>query len=117
MKVYKILWIILVGIPCFIECAVLGLVSALTIIGIPIAKVWFTYATLFLNPFEKEIDISFSEHKFLNTLWLLTFGWMFVVSHYLGAVVMWVTLIFFPYGKQYAKIGKFSIAPIGADIS
>ena len=117
MKFYRRFWIVFVGIPCFLECIFLGVISALSIIGIPFAKVWFTYATLLLNPFEKEIDISFSSHKFLNTLWLLTFGWMFVVSHYIGAVLLWVTLIFFPYGKQYAKIGKFSIAPFGADIS
>ena len=117
MKFYKFLWVILCGIPAFLEMVIMGIIFAITIIGIPFAKMWFTFARLALNPFDKEIDISFSAHKFLNALWLLTFGWMFVFTFYLGGALLCATIIFLPFGKQFIKLGKYCASPFGADIS
>ena len=117
MKFYKFLWIIFFGIWAFIEFVFLGILSALTIVGIPFAKMWFTHARLGLNPFGKEIDISFSSHKFLNALWLCAMGWMFVLTYYLNAILMFATIIFIPFGKQLLKLGKYCASPFGADIT
>ena len=117
MKFYKFLWVVSCGIPAFLEFVVLGIISAVTIIGIPFAKMWFTFAKLIINPFDKEIDISFSAHKFLNALWLMSIGWMFVFMFYLGGIIFCATIILLPFGKQCMKLGKYCASPFGADIS
>ena len=117
MKIYKILWVLVYGISEFAVCFILSVISALTIIGIPSAKMWFSAGKLSLCPFNKEVDIDFSSHKFLNTLWLVTLGWISAAYYYIMGIISFVSIIFIPFGKQLFKLGKFYIAPFGADIS
>ncbi|MBQ3016535.1 MAG: hypothetical protein IJD79_07130 [Clostridia bacterium] len=117
MTFYRRLWIILIGLWYFIDATILGIISILTIIGIPFSKIWFGFAKLSFNPFEKEIDLNYSSHKFLNTLWLVTFGWFCALGFALSGIVFFVTLIFLPFGKPCFKIAKYFLAPFGADIS
>lgn len=117
MKFYKFLWVLLQGIELFAACIILGIISLVSLIGIPFAKIWFGLAKMALNPFDKEIDISYSANKFLNTLWLVTFGWLFVFGYYLAGVICFASIIFIPFGKQYFKIGKYFASPFGADIT
>ena len=117
MKFYKFLWVILQGLELFLESIVLGIISFASLIGIPFAKIWFGLSKMALNPFDKEIDVSFSSNKFLNLLWLLTFGWFFVFGCYLFGIICYASIIFIPFGKQYFKIGKYFTSPFGADIT
>lgn len=116
MTFYRRLWIILIGIWYFIESIIMGVISILTIIGIPFSKIWFGFAKLSFCPFNKEVHIDYSSHKFLNTLWLATFGWIYALVFSFSGIVCFVTLIFLPFGKQCFKIAKYFAVPFGADI-
>ncbi len=117
MKFYSRLWIILIGLWYYIESVIVGIVFIVSIIGIPFSKIWFGFAKLAFNPFNKEIYLDYSSHKFLNTLWLFTFGWIYTLFFALSGIIFFITLILLPFGKQCFKFAKYFAAPFGADIS
>ena len=53
--VLNILWLIFAGIPIFLTHIALGLLLAITIIGLPFAKQHFKLSRLALNPFGKKL--------------------------------------------------------------
>ena len=51
-----------------------------------------------------------------NILWFLIFGLALAIVYVVVGLVLCVTIIFIPFGKQFLKLGKLNFAPFGATI-
>ncbi|MBE6635882.1 MAG: hypothetical protein E7617_06780 [Ruminococcaceae bacterium] len=117
MKIFgTVLWNILGGFLLALSMFLCGIIFCATIVFIPIGIPCFRLAKLVICPFEKQVDISFDEHPVLNVIWLILGGLEMVATYYLVGAILCVTIIGIPFGRQFFKLGKFSIAPYGASV-
>ena len=113
----NILWALLGGIWLFLIWGILGILLCLTVIGIPFGKQCFKLASISLDPFGKEIEYGGGAASFLvNILWFLLSGLELAATNFLLGCVLCISIIGIPFGKQYFKIAKLSLAPFGARI-
>ena len=114
----NLIWMILGGIVSFILWCVAGLVCSITIIGIPFGLQCFKIASLILWPFGKDVEIGhFGLGGLLgNLIWILVLGWELCMTHIIIGLVLCVTIIGIPFGRQHFKFAKLSLVPFGARI-
>lgn len=116
----NILWLILGGIFTFIEYIVSSLLMMITIIGIPFGIQTFKMAFLALLPFGKEVRSTPSSggclNLFMNVLWILLGGIWISLSHLLFGIVLCITIIGIPFGKQHFKLAALALTPFGKEI-
>ena len=111
----NILWIIFGGFLSALGWWLAGCLWCLTIIGIPVGLQCFKLASLSLNPFGKEVLYEGRTVSFLlNVLWFLISGWELALGNFLLGLILCVTIIGIPYGKQFFKIAKLALCPFGA---
>jgi uncharacterized membrane protein YccF (DUF307 family) len=113
----NIIWFILVGLISSIYWAITGLLLFITIIGIPLGKQCFKIASLTLWPFGKTINTDYTTHPIANILWLIIFGWELAVGYVVAGLILCVTIIGIPFGKQCFKLAQLSFFPFGAKIN
>ena len=116
MKIYKLLWIVFFGWIAFLLYILTGILSAITIIMIPLTPICFKFAKLAFNPFDKDVYTDYESHRDLNLIWRILFGWAYAIEAILGGIILCATIIFIPYGKQYFKFAQFFWTPYGAEI-
>ena len=94
-----------------------GLMWCITIIGIPYGLQCFKFASLSFSPFGKEVVFGGGAVSFVvNVIWFVFNGWWMALSNF-GFGCLWcITIIGIPFGKQFFKIAKLSLAPFGAEI-
>ena len=113
----NILWVIFGGLEWCIALLIAGIIECVTIIGIPIGLQLFKMAKFVIWPFGKnvvETNIT-GFKKFVNFLWALTGGWTSALGFALTGVLFCITIIGIPFGKQYFKLAKFILLPLGRD--
>lgn len=113
----NILWIILGGLAEAFAWCVLGALWCVTIIGIPLGKQCFKFASLSLLPFTKKVEYGGGTVSLIaNIFWIVFTGfWMAVANAVYGALLC-VTIIGIPFGLQFFKLAKLSLMPFGAKI-
>lgn len=71
-----------------------------------------------LTPFGKEVvekDNANSTLRIIfNIVWLVLFGWEIALAHLLSAVVLFITIIGIPFGKQHIKLIPLGPLPLRA---
>jgi uncharacterized membrane protein YccF (DUF307 family) len=112
----NILWFLLVGLWNAIGYALIGLILYITIIGIPFGKQCFKIAELVLTPFGKEVNTDFSKHPIANIIWIILVGWELAVGFIFSGLILCITIIGIPFGKQCFKLAKLSFTPFGASL-
>ena len=112
----NILWFLLGGIVLGLTWFLLGIILCVTIIGIPFGLQCFKFSKVSFFPFGKEIKTDFSQHPIMNIIWMLLFGWELACSAFLCGIVLCITIIGIPFGKQYFKLGVTYLMPFGAEI-
>ena len=112
----NIIWLLLVGIWNALAYAVLGLILCITIIGIPFGKQCFKLAELVLTPFGKVVKTNFGKHPIANIIWALLVGVWMALGFVVAGVVLCITIIGIPFGKQCFKLAKLSFIPFGAKL-
>ena len=113
----NILWFIFGGFIGGLVWILVGLLWCITIIGIPVGKQCFKFASLSFWPFGK--DIVYSDNMFsiiINVIWILLFGWEMALGYLIVGCIWCVTIIGIPFGLQFFKLAKLAIMPLGADI-
>ena len=70
------------------------------------------------DPFGKEIvyDDENAVSFLLNILWIIFGGIEMAIGNALIGIVLCITIIGIPWGKQYFKIAKLSLMPFGARV-
>ena len=111
----NILWFVLGGFVSGMAWIVAGLLWCITIVGIPIGVQCFKLAGLSFLPFGKEVRYEGGGVSFIvNVLWFLFSGLELALLNALLGLVCYITVIGIPFGVQYFKIAKLSLAPFGA---
>ena len=112
----NIIWFLFIGLWSAIGFVLEGVLFCITIIGIPFGRQLFKFAHLVLTPFGKTIDSDFGAHPFANVIWILLGGLINCIGYYFIGVILCITIIGIPLGKQAFKMGKLVLAPFGAKV-
>ena len=113
----NIIWFVLVGLWSAIGFFFGGIILCITIIGIPFGKQLFKLARLMIWPFGKTITTDFGKHPFANLFWLLFGGLEEALGFFCIGVLLCITIILIPFGKQCFKLSRLSLAPFGSVVS
>ncbi len=113
----NIIWIICGGLISAIGWASAGLLWCVTIIGIPVGVQCFKLAGLALNPFGKEVEYGGGAGSFIiNVIWFLVSGIEIAILNALLGLVLCITIIGIPFGKQFFKFAHLALRPFGAKV-
>ena len=113
----NILWIIFGGLIGALGWVGAGCLWCITILGIPVGLQCFKLASISLNPFGKEIRYEGEAVSFLlNVAWFLISGWVLALGNFLIGVLLCITIVGIPFGKQFFKIAGLSLRPFGAAV-
>lgn len=116
----NIIWLLFGGILVALEYFVGGVVLCLTIIGIPFGYQTFKLGLLALWPFGRTTVITSESsgclNTFMNILWILTGGLWTSLTHLAFGVLLCITIIGIPWGRQHFKLMAMALTPFGRDI-
>ena len=116
----NILWLLFGGIMIALEYMIAGLLMCITVIGIPFGVQSFKLAAFALWPFGKATRPAVSGTgcltTVLNILWILLGGIWISLSHLFLGVVLCITIIGIPFGKQHFKMVSLALTPFGREI-
>ncbi len=116
----NIIWLIFGGFIAGAGYIIGGLLTCLTIIGIPfgIQSIKLGFATM--TPFGRTIERSDQAGGFLETvfniLWAILFGWEIAVAHLTSAIVLAITIIGIPFARQHIKLIPLALFPFGREL-
>lgn len=113
----NILWIVFGGFFVSLEYFVGGLLSCITIIGIPFGLQLFKLALLALVPFGQKVEYREQEPGCISTLfniiWIFTGGIAICLTHLFFGFLLCITIIGIPFGKQHFKLMRLAFTPFG----
>lgn len=112
----NIIWFIFVGLWEAIGYFFIGLIWCITIVGIPFGLQAFKLAKLIILPFGKEPKTNFDAHPIANIIWLVFGGLALAVGFVFAGLILCITIIGIPFGKQCFKLAKLSCIPFGATV-
>ncbi len=116
----NIVWLIFGGLEAAFGYFTASLALAVTIVGLPWAWQTFKLGILCLWPFGAEINKSSTPSGCitlpLNILWII-FGGLFAwICHIFFGLLLCITIIGLPWGKQHFKMAGLALAPFGKDV-
>ncbi|TLX73045.1 YccF domain-containing protein [Labilibacter sediminis] len=116
----NIIWLIFGGFMIAIEFFIASLLLMISIVGIPFGLQTIKLGSLAMWPFGRE---AVSTHHasgclsvFMNVLWILIGGIWIALSHLFWGVVLCITIIGIPFGKQHFKLASVALTPFGREI-
>ena len=123
----NILWFVLGGLVMGLAWWLVGLICALTIVGIPWARACFVIGNFSFWPFGQEAvsrqelsgraDIGTGPLGLIaNVIWFVIAGWWLAIGHLTSALACFVTIIGIPFGIQHIKLALIALAPIGLQV-
>ncbi|MGB7204522.1 MAG: YccF domain-containing protein [Anderseniella sp.] len=125
--ILNILWLVLGGVWSAIAWFFVGILCAITIIGLPWARSCFMLANYTLWPFGRDVisrdelygreDIGTGALGLIgNVLWFVLAGWWLAVMHLTFAVANAVTIIGIPFAWAHVKLAGASLFPVGKTV-
>ena|SRR5258706_800146 len=119
-EIGNLVWLIFGGFFAAIGYVFGGLVLCMTIIGIPWGLQCFKIAGLVLWPFGKRVVSDTQNMGCLSTLcniiWIIFGGWYTALVHIGMGVLLYITIIGIPWGRQHFKLVEISLMPFGKQI-
>ena len=113
----NLVWLIFGGFFAALGYFFGGLVLCITIVGIPWGLQCFKLASLVLFPFGKKVVSDSSETGCLslifNIIWLLCGGLYTAIIHVVMGLLLSITIIGIPWGRQHFKLVEISLMPFG----
>ena len=113
----NLVWLVFGGLLAAIGYLTGGFVLCVTIVGIPWGLQCFKLAGLVLWPFGKKVV---SENNpmgcmniFFNIVWILCGGLYTAIVHIVMGIILCVTIIGIPWGRQHFKLVEISLMPFG----
>jgi uncharacterized membrane protein YccF (DUF307 family) len=123
----NILWFVLGGLVMGLAWWLVGLICAITIVGIPWARACFVIGNFSLWPFGQEA-VSRQELSGRavigtgplglvgNVIWFVVAGWWLAIGHLTSALACFVTIIGIAFGIQHNKLALIALGPIGLQV-
>ena len=123
----NLIWFVLGGLVMGLAWWLVGLVCAVSIVGLPWARACFVIGTFSFCPFGQEAisrqelngrhDIGTGPLGFIgNVIWFLLAGWWLAIGHLTSALACFLTIIGIPFGIQHIKLALIALAPIGLQV-
>lgn len=116
----NIIWWIFGGLESAIGYFTGSLALACTIIGIPFALQTFKIGLLCLWPFGSEVKATDTPAGCiripLNLLWIIFGGLWAWVMHVVFGLLLFITIIGIPWGRQHFKMAGLSLTPFGKEV-
>lgn len=116
----NIIWWIFGGLEAAVGYFSGSLAMAVTIIGLPVAWQTFKIGLLCLFPFGTEVRKTDSPPGCirvpLNLIWLICGGLWAWVMHVVFGLLLCITIVGIPFGKQHFKLARLSLAPFGKEV-
>lgn len=113
----NLIWLIFGGLTGAISWFLAGCLWCVTIIGIPVGLQCFKIAGLSLWPFGKQVVYSNSSMSLLvNIIWLIVSGLPLAIGHFLSGLLLCITIIGIPFGRQSFKLAQLALMPFGARV-
>ena len=113
----NIIWLLCGGLLSGLGWLIAGLIWCVSVVGIPIGVQCFKFARLSFMPFGKEVVYEGGAVSFLvNVAWFFISGIELAIVNFLLGVLLTITVVGIPFGKQFFKIAKLALAPFGAQI-
>lgn len=113
----NLLWLIFGGIVGAVAWFIVGFLYCITIIGIPIGLQCFKFAGLTLWPMGRDVEFGTGTVSLLvNIIWLVFGGLELALGFFIFGVIMFLTIIGIPFGRQHFKLAKLALMPFGAQI-
>ena len=113
----NLIWLIFGGFLAALGYLFGGLVLCLTIVGIPWGLQCFKLAELVLWPFGKKVISDSSNAGCLaticNIIWLIFGGLYTAFIHLVMGILLSITIIGIPWGRQHFKLIEISLMPFG----
>lgn len=117
----NIIWLIFGGIEAAIGYITGSIALFCTIIGIPLAIQTFKLGILCLWPFGSNVTESEKQNGclslILNIIWFIFGGWFALLNHILWGLLLCITLVGIPWGKQHFKMAGLALAPFGKNVN
>lgn len=116
----NVIWLIFGGLLAALGYILGGLVLCLTVIGIPFGVQSMKIGLATLAPFGKEIvevqQANSPLRVLFNVIWILLFGWEIALAHLVSGLILTVTVVGIPFGKQHFKLVPLSLFPFGRNL-
>lgn len=116
----NLIWLLFGGIFISLEYFISSLVLMVTIIGIPFGLQTMKLGLLALWPFGRTTRQYGSGAGCLtvlmNVLWLLTGGIWISVTHLVIGLLLTITIVGIPFGRQHFKLVALALSPFGREI-
>ncbi len=116
----NILWLIFGGLIAGLGYILGGLLTCITIIGIPFGIQAMKIGVATFAPFGKQIqelpDANSTLRLILNVIWLVAVGWEIALAHAASALVLAITIIGIPFAMQHLKLIPLALLPFGREL-
>lgn len=116
----NIIWWIFGGFEAAIGYFTASFAMACTIIGIPVAMQTFKFGLLCLWPFGSKVRETSSPTGCiripLNIVWLIFGGLLSWFVHIFFGLLLCVTIVGIPFGRQHFKLAGLCLAPFGKEV-
>ena len=116
----NILWLVLGGVVTAVEYIVGSVAMMITIIGIPFGIQTLKIGILCLCPFGKRVEASPQSggclSLIMNILWIVLGGIWISLTHLGFGILLCITVIGIPFGKQHFKLAGLALTPFGKQI-
>ena len=116
----NIIWLIFGGFFAALGYIVGGLLTCLTIIGIPFGLQSIKLGWASMTPFGKSLVTDPKSgtglYIIFNILWLVLFGWEIALLHLGSAALLAITIIGIPFALQHIKLIPLALFPFGQNL-
>lgn len=121
MKVLgNIVWLLFGGLVTAIEYVLSSLAMMVTIIGIPFGLQSIKLAMLCLWPFGSRVVRKENRvgclSTLMNVIWFFVGGIWIALTHVGFGVLLYITILGIPFGKQHFKMAHLALTPFGREI-
>lgn len=117
----NLVWLIFGGFLAALGYFFGGIVLCLSVVGIPWGLQCFKLANMVLWPFGKRVVSDSNNAGCLSTLcnivWLIFGGLYTALVHLVMGVILTITIIGIPWGRQHFKLIELSLFPFGKRIT
>jgi len=114
----NILWFIFGGFFSGLSWIFSGIIWCISIIGIPYGIQCFKFASLSFAPFGKDVTYGGGGMSFIvNVIWTIFFGIPMAIENFIFGCVWCITIVGIPFGLQFFKLAKLSLAPFGTNVN
>lgn len=116
----NIIWLIFGGLLTAVEYILASLVMMITIIGIPFGLQTLKLGILALWPFGKTVTDSGGSSGCLcllmNIIRIFIGGFWICLTHFVFGLLLCITIIGIPFGRQHFKMAALALTPFGKEI-